>query len=547
MRYFFFMYVSLVFSCTIIAQEKTIIKVIVPNPEDEVYIVGNQTDLGDWNPAKVKMFKVSDYVRMIAIPFYFPAEFMFTKGSWATEGIIYELDNNPNIYLEEYVKEKVYKIKGWKDEMLKAKFTINYKNEPFESRILRDDRKLKVLTPKNYNIEKRYPVIYVPDIGNIFKITTQYFDLWSNQDYKDFPDCIVVGIPFNESEIELLKNEPDGSNNILDYIRYDVVPYVNSKFSTSGFNIMIGEGYYADFVNKLVIENNSLVSAVISINPKNDPDISYRLDNYFMNYDGDNIFYFLAKPEINLEISDRVPLILEDVEKPETKVKSVTYNTTSENLYSLSLNDAINFIFQDYRNLKSYEDFKDFIFNYEKILMDTYNISAIYHENEIRYFLKDILNKKDEAAYEKLLSFIELQKIKTKDGGLVYFDDVDKSKHYYYLGNYEKCITMNNEILSRFKTKNYDRKLAERFFNNTELVLMSYGEQKKYKAIFDYLESIIDKLPAYILESYYLMAKYSSKYNILTTRGESALEYCQTYFHKNKLFEKKDLNKIKFR
>jgi hypothetical protein len=547
MRYLFLILICVVFNYPTKAQEKTTIKVIVPNPDDEVYIVGNQSDLGDWNPSKVKMFKVSDYVRMIAIPFYFPAEFMFTKGSWATEGIIYELDNNPNIYLEDYVKEKVFKIKGWKDEMLKAKYTITYKNEPFESRILKDERKLKVFTPKNYTIEKRYPVIYVPNVDNMFKIAAQHLEIWSEQDYKKFPDCILIGIPFTKDEIESLKSDFLNDSKLKDYIIYDVIPFVNSQFGTSGFNILAGEGHFADFINKLILERNSPVDAAISINPKNKRDISYTLDNYFSNYENDKLFYFLAKPEIEFGLYSTNPLSLEDIDKENIKVKTIDYNTINENLFPLSFNDALNFIFQDFRNLKAYSDFNDFIYNYENKLMNSYNISATYHENEISYFLNDILNKKDEGTYERLLQFIEQKEIITSEGDLVYFDNIDKTKHYFNLGNYEKCIAINEELLSGFEKSNYDRKLAKRFFDNTEYVLTSYGETKKFKAIFDYLDTIIERLPAYILESYYLMAKYSSKYDYLTTRGEFALEYCKKYFHENEVFEEKDLPKITFK
>ncbi|WP_417888184.1 CBM20 domain-containing protein [Zunongwangia sp.] len=61
------------------------IKVKVPKKEYEVFITGNQTNLGDWNPEKVKMKKVSDYERKITLKLKSPVQFKFTRGNWDTE------------------------------------------------------------------------------------------------------------------------------------------------------------------------------------------------------------------------------------------------------------------------------------------------------------------------------------------------------------------------------------------------------------------------------------------------------------------------------
>ena len=67
------------------AQEKTTIRISVPNRSDEVYIVGNQDNLGNWQPNKIKMVKTSDYQREISVELKLPAEFKFTRGKWENE------------------------------------------------------------------------------------------------------------------------------------------------------------------------------------------------------------------------------------------------------------------------------------------------------------------------------------------------------------------------------------------------------------------------------------------------------------------------------
>jgi len=61
------------------------IHVKVPNKEDEIYITGNQINLGNWNPSQVKMKKKSDFERELKVKLHSPAQFKFTKGTWETE------------------------------------------------------------------------------------------------------------------------------------------------------------------------------------------------------------------------------------------------------------------------------------------------------------------------------------------------------------------------------------------------------------------------------------------------------------------------------
>ena len=66
----------------------------VPAAEDEVYITGNQESLGNWDPGKVKMKKVSDLVREITLEVQEPVKVKFTKGNWNTEAWMKIYDND---------------------------------------------------------------------------------------------------------------------------------------------------------------------------------------------------------------------------------------------------------------------------------------------------------------------------------------------------------------------------------------------------------------------------------------------------------------------
>lgn len=542
----YFALVLTILSTLTYAQEKTTIKVIVPHKDDDVYIVGNQTSLGDWNPGKIKMYKIADYVRMVSIPFYFPAEFMFTKGSWESEGIIYELDNNPNIYLEDYVKERVFKIKGWKDEMLEAKIETTYKNEPFESQILSEQRKLKVYTTSDYSLKKRYPVIFMADDGHSFKTAARLLDIWSEVNYKNFPDCILIGIPFTTEELDSFDAQNNQTDLLKDYILYDVIPYVRSKYSTSGFNIIAGKNKEADFIHKLILEDNTPFKAVLSMNPKNSIDYTYRIKKFLKNEENNYFYYFLAQAKFD-EPDHAFNIKINELNtKNKINLKTKTYSNYADNLLIESLYDALNFIFKDYRNLERYKDFKEFVFNYERDLMNIYNIPATYQKKDIDHFLNGILDRKDVQMYNYLVDFMEINFIETTETESYKFNAIDKAKHLYQLGLYDDSIERWEDILNNFKSYESDGINPSLFFNQIEFALMAYKKANKPKKIFKFLDICIEKLPDYSLESHYYKAKYSAKYNIQPAYGKSALMHCYKHFSENDYFTQKDLDKIIF-
>lgn len=85
------------------------IRVKVPNEKDTIYITGNQKDLGDWNPSKIKMKKISEFERVISVKLKSPAQFKFTKGSWDSELQVIGTHNNV-IIKPELKKEFVFEI-----------------------------------------------------------------------------------------------------------------------------------------------------------------------------------------------------------------------------------------------------------------------------------------------------------------------------------------------------------------------------------------------------------------------------------------------------
>jgi len=83
------------------------IKVKVPNKNDDIFITGNQENLANWNPNKIKLKKTSDFERVITLNLKSLAEFKFTRGSWETEAELKTAFGNVIIKPE---SQKVYEF-----------------------------------------------------------------------------------------------------------------------------------------------------------------------------------------------------------------------------------------------------------------------------------------------------------------------------------------------------------------------------------------------------------------------------------------------------
>ena len=67
------------------------------NKEDEIYITGNQPELGNWEPSKVKMNRKSALEREITLTLRYPVQLKFTKGNWDSEGAVLGTEKGNNI------------------------------------------------------------------------------------------------------------------------------------------------------------------------------------------------------------------------------------------------------------------------------------------------------------------------------------------------------------------------------------------------------------------------------------------------------------------
>ncbi len=86
----------------------------VPNEDDVVYITGNQPELGNWDPGKIRMNRKSAFERTITLKMHNPAQFKFTKGNWETEGLVRGFAGNLKVDVTQS-SVYTYTISGWNE------------------------------------------------------------------------------------------------------------------------------------------------------------------------------------------------------------------------------------------------------------------------------------------------------------------------------------------------------------------------------------------------------------------------------------------------
>lgn len=93
------------------------ITVRVPDKNDEAFIAGNQSSLGNWDASKIKLVKTSDYERRITLKVQFPIEFKITRGSWDSQAFTDQTTNDGENIVINYVDGNVInlKVNVWND------------------------------------------------------------------------------------------------------------------------------------------------------------------------------------------------------------------------------------------------------------------------------------------------------------------------------------------------------------------------------------------------------------------------------------------------
>jgi predicted alpha/beta superfamily hydrolase len=154
-----------------------------------------------------------------------------------------------------------------------------------DSKYFHDKREVTVYLPRGYQSYpcRTYKVVYLFDAQNSIFVdylvaTSNYLSSLSNTFVSPY---ILVGIKTKNRQFEFLpKNQTDqpykdyspkvklgGADTLIAYLKEEVLPTINKRFSTNNYNIAIGHSLGATFSIYSLIHAPEIFNAVIAISP----------------------------------------------------------------------------------------------------------------------------------------------------------------------------------------------------------------------------------------------------------------------------------------
>jgi predicted alpha/beta superfamily hydrolase len=231
-------------------QFKIIFNLSSPDLADtsSVYITGSHTNIGGWDPAKVKMEYKGQHVwtKEVLIDRAMNLEYKYTLGSWQREGADAAGAPLPNFQIrigeDKMVNDQVlFWTSGRAARSVHGKITgdVRYHRQLKGTAI--DDRDVIVWLPPGYEKENhlRYPVVYMHDGQNIFDPATSAFGTdWRIDETADsliklkaIPAAIIVGI-YNTAARMKEYTPGDKGSAYMNFVVKKVKPFIDSVYRT---------------------------------------------------------------------------------------------------------------------------------------------------------------------------------------------------------------------------------------------------------------------------------------------------------------------------
>lgn len=416
-----------------------------------------------------------------------------------------------------------------------------------QSTVMNEERVLKIHLPLDYKEGGNYPVIYITDGGSSnFEVAKNYIDVLSDPTYDLIPTSILVGIVHVERNKDLNVFRRESGIRFMKYLIEEVVPMIDSTYSTSGFNAMIGHSNGAEYNHFLLLAKENPFRGFISISTNFNTDVKQEIADFFKTYRGAKLYYFLANGNLDAPSRTQAGNDFEEIaiQNPNEQIslKKNSYQAGHINLVPLSLVDGLRHLFQDYGNIEAYPSIVDYAENYLKDLKENYGIVGAYDFYSLDPYYMDIIKNKKADEYAYLLKFIEKHKLwkNAKTDEPAGLDPINIANAYYMMGMMPEVISYWNKSLEEFESIE-----DAVFYSNLSKLMKAYENENRLAEAVEFLEKAKAKLPEkYALNMTYKMAKISLENKVAIEKGKEALTYCKVNYRENGLFTLKDLDRL---
>ncbi len=419
------------------------------------------------------------------------------------------------------------------------------------SDFFKNERTIKIFIPKNYNENKKYPVIYTLDGYGLFNITSSYAHYL--MEYDIIPKSIVVSIYHNDRNYETSPNYGnnvnipvtdflEGSEKLKNHLIKEVKPLIEKEFSTSKFSVLIGHSNTATFVNEMISEKENTFNSFIAITPDLHNDQVIFLKDYLKSKNS-KISYFVSSgikdDTFRLESGKKLDTIFRNT-NGNFKGLFKSYDAGHLDLVPKSLNDGLMFSFSEYRNFSNIHnliietDFsiKDFINNIIENQSKTYDIESELNEDDFFYLSEIVAKSKNKTLVKEILDISEQNRFYPKNH--LYSD---KAQSYEYAGFYE-------DALENWKLQIENGNHENTFYFERPFQLLIQNLNRPKEGI-ELLEMAIKKYPKGELTFRYLIAKTIFENKLNKSKGLENINFCIKNFRTNRKFSIENAKELK--
>ncbi len=365
---------------------------------------------------------------------------------------------------------------------------------------------------------------------------------------------IVVGIIHNnrnkdvgpKMDYQKTDNEnvlTETSNQFKEYLFSELVPFIDEKYSTSGYNVIVGHSNSGHFVLNLPIFKENPFDGIIalSVNGENE-NYSQLVNNYlkttknqvFIGYGVlDNGFNELAKSIEN-------QIIKEEFSNENLKVNS--FIASHNQLPILAAAPALKFMFKNYKNHSSFiQESKNQGFTVTNYLSDYKNVHKQYGI-DLEISRSDLFALAELSVLSKDLNlFRQVLEYSTNSNDKI-------EKHYIFWLSTE---------LKDYETADYiiDNLIKSKIEDDVNLTFSNFKAYSNYllnvkktpKKALQLARNMFENTSDYKLEFAYHYAKIAYENNLNIKEAKMYLEFCKKNFKENYIFNKSDLNDIKMK
>ncbi len=294
--------------------------------------------------------------------------------------------------------------------------------ETLESSKLGESREIKIQLPRNYDPEGDiiYPLIVVldgdymfePVIGNV-----DYHSYWG-----DMPKSIVVGINQIETRDSDLSYSAetffpsDEGSRFFEFVSMELIPYMNERYLTSEFRIIIGHDQSANFLNYYLFKEKPLFRGYIVLSPDLAPEMTNRLTERLATAQEDTFYYLATGDNDADQLKENIVALdngLKTIENSKLHYRFDNFQDADHySLVGLGIPKAINEIFGLYKPINR-QEYTEKILTYEgspyEYLMKKYEDIDFFYgfekkvvENDIRAIAAAAKKKNDIEALKDL-------------------------------------------------------------------------------------------------------------------------------------------------